>query len=68
MCRNVLFYFPEDKRRSATAEIARHAHAGTYLVLGAGETLVGHDSCFTPCRDHRCIYVNDATPRCASAR
>ena len=68
MCRNVLFYFPEDKRRQATAQIARHAHAGTFLVLGAGETLVGHDTCFTPCRDHRCVYVNDPVARCASQR
>ena len=63
LCRNVLFYFPEDKRRVAAERIARHAHAGTYLVLGAGETLVGHDSCFTPRRDHRCIYQCDQSER-----
>ncbi|MBO9574311.1 MAG: protein-glutamate O-methyltransferase CheR [Sphingobium sp.] len=67
LCRNVLFYFPEDKRRLATAEITRHAHAGTYLVLGAGETMVGQGSCFTPCRDHRCVYVCDTAGRCSTS-
>lgn len=67
LCRNVLFYFPEDKRRIATSQIARHAHTGTYLVLGAGETLVGQDTCFTPCRDHRCVYVCDTAGRCTTS-
>ncbi len=65
LCRNVLFYFPEEKRRCAFTRLARHVRQGSYLVLGAGETLVGHDTCFSPCRDHRCIYVCDAPARCA---
>lgn len=64
LCRNVLFYFPEDKRQIAYANIASHARRGTHLVLGAGETLVGHDSCFTALRNHRCIYVCDSAHRC----
>jgi chemotaxis protein methyltransferase CheR len=58
LCRNVLFYFPEDKRRVALRHIAARSHPGSYLVLGAGETLIGQASSFSPCREHRCIYCN----------
>jgi len=64
LCRNVLFYFPDDKRQRAYDQIGRHARCGTYLVLGAGETMVGQGSCFTACRDHRCIYMCEAQSRC----
>lgn len=67
LCRNVLFYFQDDKRQAASAQIARHAHRGTYLVLGAGETLVGQETGFTPCRDHRCVYTFTGDDRGAAA-
>jgi chemotaxis protein methyltransferase CheR len=67
LCRNVLFYFPEEKRKIASAHLATYARNGSYLVLGAGETLVGHDSCFSPCRDHRCIYVAKMPRRTSAA-
>jgi chemotaxis protein methyltransferase CheR len=68
LCRNVLFYFQDEKRHAAARQIMRHAHKGTYLVLGAGETLVGHDTCFTPCPKHGCIYKCNETDRSSSAR
>jgi len=64
LCRNVLFYFPEDKRQIAYRQIAQHSQSGTYLVRGAGETLVGQSSRFTPCRNHRCVYVYAHETRC----
>jgi chemotaxis protein methyltransferase CheR len=63
LCRNVLFYFPEQKRQAAASQIMRHAHKNSYLVLGAGETLVGHDTCFTPCPKHGCIYKSTLPDR-----
>jgi chemotaxis protein methyltransferase CheR len=67
LCRNVLFYFPEDKRQVAYRHLARHSRPGSYLVLGAGETLIGQEGCFTPCREHRCIYTSAGTERCRIA-
>jgi chemotaxis protein methyltransferase CheR len=66
LCRNVLFYFPEAKRQAAFRNISRHSKPGSYLVLGAGETLIGQDSCFTACREHRCIYNCGSSERCRS--
>lgn len=59
LCRNVLFYFPEDKRGIACDQLARHARQGTYLVLGAGEMLAGGNAAFSNCRELSCIYVAD---------
>lgn len=59
LCRNVLFYFPEDKKRDACAQLARFARPGSYLVLGAGEMLAGLDTRFVPCRDLNCVYIAD---------
>ena len=59
LCRNMLFYFPEDMRRKACDTLARHARPGTYLVLGAGEMLAGGNSPFANCRELSCIYVAD---------
>ncbi|MBT2188892.1 CheR family methyltransferase [Sphingobium nicotianae] len=57
LCRNVLFYFPEDKRRLACDHIAHHARQGSYLVLGAGEMLTGGNNPFSTCRELSCVYV-----------
>lgn len=66
MCRNVLFYFQDATRHTAIARIARHARKGSYLVLGAGETLVGRDSCFAPCPKLPCIYTSGGEDRCSA--
>jgi len=67
LCRNVLFYFQDAKRQIAGKQLARHAHKGSYLVLGAGETLVGHNTCFTPSRNLGCIYQCDAAESVSAA-
>lgn len=56
LCRNVLFYFQDEKRRIASSRLMQHSHDGTHLVLGAGETLVGQDTSYAPCPKHGCIY------------
>ena len=66
LCRNVLFYFQDEKRHDAFSRLVRHARKGTYLVLGAGETLVGHETCFTPCPRIGSIYKCDGSDRCTS--
>lgn len=72
LCRNLLLYFPEDRKQEAYRRLAQFARPGTYLVLGAGEMLSGASSRFVPCRDLNCIYIADrradpARPdRCAS--
>jgi chemotaxis protein methyltransferase CheR len=57
LCRNVLFYFPPDKRSDVCDRIARHARQGSYLVLGAGEMLSGGSGPFSSCRALSCAYV-----------
>ncbi len=59
LCRNVLFYFPEEKKQQACTQLARFAKPGTYLVLGAGEMLTGRESRFVTCRDLNCVYIAD---------
>ncbi len=66
LCRNVLFYFQDAKRQTACQQLVRHARKGSYLVLGAGETLVGHDTCFTPCRNIGSIYKHGAEDLCSA--
>lgn len=57
LCRNVLLYFSEAQRAQVARELARRARAGAFLVLGAGETLVGQQAGFASCRDMSCIYT-----------
>lgn len=59
LCRNVLFYFPEETKRQAIARLGSFARPGTYLVLGAGEILTGLGGRFVSCRDLNCIYIAD---------
>jgi chemotaxis protein methyltransferase CheR len=66
LCRNILFYFPEELRRRACDELARRARPGTFLVLGAGEMLAGGNAPFSNCRELSCIYVADRPARIAT--
>lgn len=56
LCRNVMLYFPEATRMKACANLERYAKPGTYLLLGAGETLMGCQSVFSLNADIRCAY------------
>lgn len=64
LCRNVLFYFPEDKRRIACELFARHARPGSHLILGAGEMMPCANGSFSSSRDLSCAYVAQKPPGC----
>jgi chemotaxis protein methyltransferase CheR len=68
LCRNVLFYFQDEKRKTAFSQIVRHSHRGTFLILGAGETLVGQETCFAPYPNvgsaYKCHSADHCTPAC----
>lgn len=56
LCRNVLLYFAADVRRTVFARLAGAARPGALLVLGAGETVIGHSDRFAPAEDLRGLY------------
>jgi chemotaxis protein methyltransferase CheR len=51
LCRNVLLYFDADTRRRALDRIAQAMAPGAVLMLGGGETTVGHSDNLRPCKD-----------------
>lgn len=63
LCRNVLLYFSGDRRQTVLKLLARHSHAGTVLLLGAGETVMGQGDDFTP---HPAFRGGYACSSCAS--
>ncbi|GAY20692.1 MULTISPECIES: protein-glutamate O-methyltransferase CheR [Sphingobium] len=56
LCRNVLLYFTPERRQSVLRLLARHSHAGSVLLLGAGETVIGHSEDFVPHAEFRGGY------------
>src|SRR3546814_13254090 len=56
LCRNVLLYFTPERRQSVLRLLARHSHAGSVLLLGAGETVIGHSDDFIPHAEFRGGY------------
>lgn len=56
LCRNVLFYFPAEVRRDVFERLANALRPGGWLVLGAGETMVGQRDLFEPCARYRGFY------------
>ena len=42
LCRNVLLYFDSATRRRAFSRLMEHVHPDGWVMLGAGETVVGH--------------------------
>lgn len=55
-CRNVLLYFPAERKRQIFETLARHCRMGGYLLLGAGETVIGHTADFSASPQFRGIY------------
>ena len=70
LCRNVLMYFSPAVRRGVFDRLASALRPGGLLVLGAGETVIGHTDAFTPSRRFRGCYdvVSPATMRTAATR
>jgi Methylase of chemotaxis methyl-accepting proteins len=56
LCRNVLLYFTPERRQSVFRLLARHSHARSTLLLGAGETVIGHSDDFVPHPEFRGSY------------
>jgi len=56
LCRNVLLYFDPATREKAFARLASAMNHGGYLMLGAGETVVGQTSAFKPSSQRISLY------------
>lgn len=56
LCRNVLLYFSLDMRRKVFDRLAQHSRPGGFLLLGAGETVIGQTDDFASSRDFRGSY------------
>lgn len=56
LCRNVLLYFTQERRQSVFRLLLRHSHERSVLLLGAGETVIGHSEDFIPHPDFRGGY------------
>lgn len=68
LCRNVLLYFTQERRQGVFRLLARHSHERSVLLLGAGETVIGHSDDFMPHPEFRGGYGRRiAAPACASA-
>jgi len=64
----VLLYFDADTRGRAFDQLAQAMAPDGYLMLGAGETVVGQTDKFAPCQDNAGFYRHkgsgwDAKPR-----
>lgn len=57
LCRNLLLYFSPERRRMAFDRLAEAMAPDGYMMLGAGETVIGQTDRFHPDPDHRGLYV-----------
>lgn len=60
LCRNVLLYFTPERRQAVLKLLGRHSHAGSVLLLGAGETVIGQGDDFIAHPDFRGSYARQA--------
>ena len=68
LCRNVLLYFNNETRKRAFERLHNAlAHDG-YLMLGAGETVVGHTPIFAPSGERPSLYEPVSTDAAARYR
>jgi chemotaxis protein methyltransferase CheR len=66
LCRNVLLYFDQPTREKAFARLATAVNSDGYLMLGAGETVVGQTNAFVPSADRASLYqLRQTTPASA---
>ena len=56
LCRNVLLYFEPEKRKAAFDRLASAIQSDGFLMLGAGETVVGQTQAFVPYGRNVSIY------------
>ncbi|SFP75210.1 CheR family methyltransferase [Sphingomonas rubra] len=62
LCRNVLLYLAAPYKRTVFAKIAAALRPGGFLVLGAGETVIGQTGLFHPSARYRGLYERTAAP------
>jgi len=66
LCRNVLLYFERETRAKAFNRLASALSVDGYLMLGAGETVVGQTDALIPCQDRVSLYqLKQAIPAAA---
>ncbi|WP_010186109.1 CheR family methyltransferase [Sphingomonas sp. PAMC 26605] len=63
LCRNVLLYLTAEHRSAIFERLATILRPGGLLMLGAGETVIGHTEAFRPSPDYRGLYELTAAPR-----
>jgi chemotaxis protein methyltransferase CheR len=63
LCRNVLLYFSDPVRSTVFQRLAAASARDGYLMLGAGETVIGHGSDFVIDPDNRGLYIRNSTPQ-----
>nr|WP_298925579.1 protein-glutamate O-methyltransferase CheR [uncultured Erythrobacter sp.] len=62
LCRNVLLYFDQEKRECAFERLSNALVDDGFLMLGAGETVVGQTSAFTPAPRRASMYESTRKP------
>ncbi|QUT04201.1 protein-glutamate O-methyltransferase CheR [Sphingobium phenoxybenzoativorans] len=60
LCRNVMLYFSLERRQKVFSRLAEHSRQGSYLILGAGETVIGQTDAFAASRSFRGSYERSA--------
>jgi chemotaxis protein methyltransferase CheR len=68
LCRNVLLYFDRTTRSAAFARLANAVLPDGFLMLGAGETVVGQTDRFTPTAKRASFFEPIAPAHAASFR
>jgi chemotaxis protein methyltransferase CheR len=56
LCRNVLLYFDAERKQELFSLFAKHSLAGSWLLLGAGETTIGLTTLFAASQKYRGVY------------
>ncbi|MEM6858291.1 MAG: protein-glutamate O-methyltransferase CheR [Pseudomonadota bacterium] len=64
LCRNVMLYFDQPTRERAFARLASAVNPDGFLMLGAGETVVGQTSAFVPVPERASLYELRAASPC----
>jgi chemotaxis protein methyltransferase CheR len=67
LCRNVLLYFSAERRREAFDRLAASLAPDGYLMLGAGETVIGQTEAFASSPELRGLYRKTAALRVKAA-
>ena len=68
LCRNVLLYFDRQVRHDAFERLSRAVLPDGFLMLGAGETVVGQTDRFVPTQRRASFFEPAPAPAPAAAR